>query len=443
MIKNRSTFSTGFGFILAASGSAIGLGNIWGFPTMVANNGGAAYVLTYLIMVLLLALPVLITEILIGYHSQSNQIDALAKISGRKNIGIGVGYSSFVVAMLILSFYAIVGGWVLGFAIYYAMHLIGVDASWFITNSAPRNILLTAVFLVITAIIVAKGVKNGIEKWSTRLMPLLLLILILLIIYVSQKSGAIEGLKHYIIPDFSKVLHRSILLDAIGQAFFSLSLGVGTMLVYGSYIRPNSNVVKLSCSVAILDVTIAILAGLLIIPAMFVAQNNGVEIMNGDQIIGGVGVVFAVLPELFNGLLHWQMIVPVAFFMLLLMAAVTSSISMLEVPSSVINERWGKPKPIATYSITLVISAMSLIIIAYFEQLFGLIITVATQYAQPLLGLAFCLIVGWIWKRGEQLATLTRGNPETEKSLFWRIWPFYIKYICPLLIVAMFTQSFI
>ena len=439
---NRGSFNSNIGFILAASGSAVGLGNIWGFPTMVANNGGGAYVLAYLIMVLLLALPVLITEIFIGYHAQSNQVDALTKISGSKKLGLSVGYTSFGAATLILSFYTIVGGWMIAHALYYSLYLFGIDWAWFTTASVERNLIMCLLFSATTAFIVSNGVNKGIEQWSSRLMPLLFILLIALIIFVALQPGSSDGFKHYLIPDFSKIWDRSLLINAMGQAFFSLSLGVGTMIIYGSYIRRGNNIIKLGFSVAIIDVSIALLAGLLIIPAVFVAFHNGVEIIKDGAIVGGPGIVLEVLPQLFKSLTGVQLIVPAVFFILLVLAAITSSISMLEVPSSVINERTSYSKKRATYTIAILTFVISALVVFNFDVLFDLVITIATQFAQPLLGLIFCIIAGWMWRRGEQLNTLKQDIPHIEQTLFWKIWPFYVKYICPVCILIMVTQSF-
>ena len=442
----RINFNSNFGFILAASGSAVGLGNIWGFPTMVANNGGGAYVLMYLVMVLLLAFPVLLTELIIGNYAQSNQVDALHKISGNRKISNWIGYGSATLAALILSFYAIVGGWMIAYSINYLLKLFGIDFDLIIdldsNQKLIKNIITCGIFSGVTALIIAKGINKGVELWSKRLMPTLLVILIALIIYVGMQAGAKAGYAHYLIPDFSKIWDSSLMINAMSQAFFSLSLGVGTMLVYGSYIKPNNNIVKLGVSVAVVDVTIAFLAGMLIIPAMFVALNSGIGIMQNGQVIGGPGVVLQVLPELFKSLVGIEQIIALAFFILLVLASITSSISMLEVPCSVVSEKFNKSKAVSAYSIASIIFVISIIIITNSEALFDLVIKLTTNFGQPLMGLIFCLIAGWMWQRGELLKTLKQGNPKIENTLFWKVWPIYIRYICPVLILLMIIQSF-
>lgn len=443
----RGEFSSRLGFVIAAAGSAVGLGNIWGFPTQVASNGGAAFVLVYLILTFVLAYPILMAELVIGRHAQSNMVDALQTISTKpvsKTLGKLTGYWGLAVVSLILSFYAIVAGWMLAYCLQSLSAILGFSEAtkWLIEFSQPRNLIFCAIFSVFTIMIVSRGVSNGIEKWSTRLMPMLIFLILALIAYVSTQDGASEGWKVFWVPDFSKILSPDLLISAMGQAFFSLSLGVGTMLIYGSYISKKENISVLGASVALVDIGIAILAGLLIIPAMYVALHNGVTIFNENGVlIDGDRLIFTVIPALFESMGGIGHFVSLVFFVLMSIAAVTSSISMLEVPVAfaVENSQLGRNK--ASWMIGMGILVLSAIIIFNFEQLFGLVISATTQYSQPLIGLVLCIYAGWVWSRNEILSELKQGCPEMESSLFWKIWPVYVKFICPVILVVMFYQT--
>jgi NSS family neurotransmitter:Na+ symporter len=275
-MKARKGFTSSTGFILAAAGSAVGLGNIWSFPTQTASNGGGAFVLVYFIMAFCLAYPALMAELVIGRYAQANMVTALGSLSSKgvvRKVGAGVGIYGVVVASLILSFYAIVAGWMVAFLFESVSQFLGLNelSLWLTTFGLERNILFMLLFMVFTMAIVAKGVESGIEKWSTRLMPVLIVIMFALIIYVLMQKGAAEGLRVYLLPDLSQI-SPALILSAMGQAFFSLSLGVGAMLVYGSYLSKEANLPKMGAAVTLLDSGIAFVAGLLIIPSVYVAK---------------------------------------------------------------------------------------------------------------------------------------------------------------------------
>lgn len=443
----RGQFSSKLGFVLAAAGSAVGLGNIWGFPTQVASNGGAAFVLVYLILTFLLAYPILMAELVIGRYSQSNMVNALQDISRgpvSKFSGKLTGYWALTVVCLILSFYSIVAGWMLAYALASITEVLGLAqfSQWLTAFSTPRNLLFCVIFSLLTIGIVHKGVSDGIEKWSARLMPLLLILLISLIIFVATLEGAALGWEVYVIPDFSKILSSELLISALGQAFFSLSLGVGTMLIYGSYISKKENIVTLGAQVTLVDIGIAILAGMLIIPAMYVAQHNGVTIFTeSGELINGDRLIFTVIPELFNAMGNLGNVISFIFFSLMAIAAVTSSISMLEVPVAYTVENSSLPRSRATWLIGGFITLISSVIIFNFELLFGAVVAFTTQYSQPLLGLVLSIFVGWVWRRNVILNELKEGCPEVESSLFWKIWPSYVRFVCPVVISVMFYHS--
>ncbi len=454
-MDTRGGFSSRLGFILAAAGSAVGLGNIWGFPTQVASNGGGAFVLVYIFLTFLLAYPVLMAELIIGRAAQSNIVTALEEVSESKTnifgtwikkVSQGIGFWGVLTASLILSFYAIVAGWMIAFAVAPIANLLGLSylAEWLTSFSASRNLLFCLLFYLLTMSIVQRGVRAGIERWSRRLMPLLLLIIVVLIVYVATLEGAIAGWSLYLKPDFSRVFDSSLLISAMGQAFFSLSLGVGTMLIYGSYISKKENLPKLGVAVTFVDIGIAILAGLLIIPAMFVAEHNGVQIYTtAGQLLSEDTLLFTVLPALFSTMGLAGYIVAIVFFILMTIAALTSSISMLEVPVALAVERHSVARKKATWLIGLVIFLVSVFIIYNFGELFGLVIAITTKYSEPLIGLLLCVFVGWIWRRDLLLKEIKQGFSDVETGIFWLIWPFYVRFICPLIIAVVFYNRII
>lgn len=446
MAAARGEFSSRFGFLMAASGSAVGLGNIWGFPTNTASNGGAAFLFAYLLLAFALAYPALMAELIIGRHARANAVTALQGItpnSKGKKFGWLIGFVGITTVSFILSFYAIVSGWMIAFFIEPFSRLAGADglSAWLTVDGVIRNGFFVVIFMVLTVFIISAGVKDGIEKWASRLMPSLIVILLLLIGYVLTLPGAMDGLRAYLVPDFSRVTDPELLVSAMGQAFFSLSLGVGTMLIYGSYIPKDENLPVVGGLVALLDIGIAVMAGMLILPAMYVALANGVEIYDGSGgLIAGPGLIVSVLPALFNSMGFVGIFVALAFFALMTIASVTSSISMLEVPVAYSVEHHGVSRRSSALALGAMITLISLLIVFNFDPLFDLVVTYTTEVSQPLLGLAFCVFGGWIWNRNEILAEIKHGSPEVENSLFWKVWPVYIKFVCPIAILIVYFQ---
>jgi len=445
----RGQFSSRLGFIFAASGSAVGLGNIWGFPTNAAENGGAAFVLMYLLLAFLLAYPALMAELIIGRHTRSNMVDAMQAIASgptAKSVGKLTGILGMVTASLILCFYSIVAGWMIAFLLEPVTVAFNLPAlgSWLTDFSLSRNIGFSALFVLLTVLIISSGVEQGIEKWSQRLMPALFVLFAGLIIYVLTQEGAMAGLKVYLVPDFSQMSDPKLIVSAMGQAFFSMSLGVGTMLVYGSYISGDENLPLVGALVTLTDMGVAFLAGLLVLPAMFVAQHLGVTITGeGGSLIAGPDLIFKVLPALFDGMGSTGLLVGLGFFALMSIAAVTSSISMLEVPVSYAVEAHKVGRLKATWLVGLLIFAVSVVISANFDSLFGFVITLTTERAQPLLSMVVCIFAGWVFHRNSILKEIQAGNPDVEQGLFWKIWPGYVKFLCPVLILVTLAQGFI
>lgn len=442
--SSRGEFSSSFGFVMAAAGSAIGLGNVWGFPTQTAQNGGAAFVLLYLIIAFTVGYPILLAEFTIGRHAQSNPVGTYQKIEGGKRF-VPLGFLGLVTVGLILSFYAIIAGAMVAFFLAPILVVAGAGdaALWVTSQGVASNMLFASLFFFLTIIIVAAGIKNGIEKWSSRLMPTLLFILVILVIYVLTLDGAVEGLKVYLLPDFSKLFDAGLFTSALGQAFFSLSLGVGSMLVLASYTSKKENLVRLGRLVTLSDVGIAFLAGLLIIPAMYAAAASGTQIFDeSGSLISGPNLIFQVLPALFKSMGPVGIIVSIVFFFLMTIAALTSTISMLEVPVAYAVDNRHVKRTKASIFIGVFFWAISMIIAMNFDLLFGLVVTTTTEFIQPLLGLFICIFVGWVMSRDALIRELKQGNTGIEDSLFLKIWPFFVRFVAPILILIILSQAF-
>ncbi|MCW7556231.1 sodium-dependent transporter [Endozoicomonas gorgoniicola] len=440
-LQPRSAFSSRLGFVMAAAGSAVGVGNIWGFPTQVAGHGGAAFILVYLLMVVVLAYPMLVAEMTIGRMAQKNPVAAMGSLSDKpfwKKTGAVVGIAGIVTLSLIISFYAIISGWLLAFMLEPLAKLAGMTglASWLTSFSTSLNLIAMGAFMAVTIHVVRAGVSNGIERWSKKLMPMMFILLIGLAAYIMTLEGAEQGLLMYLKPDFSHILEPSLLVNAMGQAFFSLSLGVCAIMVYGSYLSEKESLPKTAAMVTALDTSVALLAGLLVIPAMTVAQANGVTIYAPDgTLLESDTLVFTVLPALFNSMGAAGSLVAIAFFALMSIAALTSSISMLEAPVNTVCEQLNSCRSRMSIVIGGAVSVVSAIIILNFEALFGLVVTLTTVYGQPLLALLFGLMLTWVLRRDRLLNELKKGSPDMEQSLFWKIWPWYVKFVCPVLML--------
>jgi NSS family neurotransmitter:Na+ symporter len=438
MAIERDSFHSRIGFVLAAAGSAIGLGNIWGFPTQAANNGGGAFLFVYLIVTLLLALPALFSEVYIGNHAQKNPVGALSEACQDKlpRFGRWAGLFGLLGAIFMLSFYSIVAGWMLAHALSPVATFAGFNelSLWLTTDSLVRNLAFTPVFIILGALIIHQGVHAGIERWSARLMPVLLIMLIGLIIYIVQQDGASDGLKMYLQPDFSQLQDPQLIIAAMGQAFFSLSIGVGGMMVYGSYMKKGDNIGKLVLSITALDTAIAFLAGLLIIPALFVAQHIGLQVFNGDKLIGEGQLIFHILPTLFDSMGSIGILVSFVFFSLMSIAALTSTISSIEVPVSFLVEDKKFSRTKATWLVSLIVFIASITIVFNFEWLFGAIITWVNTVQLPVMGLFYFIVVGWLWQRGN---TVARGASRDLKLVLLGN---YLRYVCPVLLSLVFIN---
>ncbi|MPY89853.1 MAG: sodium-dependent transporter [Luteitalea sp.] len=441
--SDRGMWSGRLGFILATAGSAVGLGNIWGFPTQVGQGGGAAFVLIYLVCVFLICVPIQICEFAIGRRGQRAPVGAFDAIRPGSRWWL-VGGLGVITGVGILSFYVVVAGWTLAYIWFAAVGAAGdtpkAIESFFgrFAANAPLNLFLTIVTLAMTAAIILGGVRNGIERASRALMPLLFGLLVLLAIRAVTLPGAADGLAYYLKPDFSRLTNIRVFNAALGQAFFSLSLGMGTLITYGSYLSKRESIGSSALWIAALDTTIALLAGFVIFPA-------GFSIPGFDPSASGPGLIFQVLPRLFATLPGGQLF-GATFFLLLFMAALTSAISLLEVPvAHLIDEhRWSRRKAVLTITaataLLAVPSALSNGAVGALTQLPGLgldfltlMSTIWNNFSLPIGGLLTAIFVGYIWRVEGALSELLA---EHAWFPYPRLWGRIVRYVCPVAIVV-------
>lgn len=424
---------------MAAAGSAVGLGNIWGFPTQVADNGGAAFILIYLLCCILVGFPLMIAEFTIGRKTQKNPVGAFKALSNNNFFASLIGYWGVLCGLMILSFYLVISGWTLSFALEELVSYLGFSSAalWLgDLGNGFKNAIFTLIFALFTILIITGGVSAGIEKATKLLMPVLLVILVILILYIFTLEGAREGLAMYITPDFSTI-DTSLMLSALGQAFFSLSLGMGALITYGSYLKKRQNVVESAALVTAADVGIAFIAGLLVIPAMFVAQAGGISIFDPEtgDLFSSVTLVFDVLPGLFTNIGGFiGMLIGLTFFILLGLAALTSSISLLEVPVSYVIDEHNIIRKKAAWIVGGTTTVIS-VIVSYNLNLIDVFVVIFNEVGLPLGGLMICIFLGYFWKTENAILEMKNGYEDIEHTPFAAVWSFFIRYICPVLIL--------
>lgn len=428
---------------MAAAGSAIGLGNIWRFPTEAASNGGGAFLIVYLVCCFLIGFPIMIAEFSLGRNTQKNPVGAYKSLSNNRFFKL-VGVWGVICGVMILSFYTILAGWTFSHAlaeIFTFAGMPGVASFLSDTNDGFTNAFFATLFMVATIMIVRGGISNGIERATKLMLPLLAIILVILAIFVMFQPGATEGLRSYLRPDFS-LIDSSVIMAALGQAFFSLSLGMGTLVAYGSYLNKKVNVVGAAASITAIDMSVAFFAGLLILPTISLAQGQGLEVYDAaGSLIAGPALIFQVLPQLFSqigGVVG--VLFGFSFFGVLSLAALTSTISLLEVPTSYIIDEHNIPRKKATTSVGLGVLIISLII-SFNIGLIDLIDYIFSVIGLPIGGLFICIFIGYFWKTQNALKEIRHGFDHVEETWFYKIWPLFIKYICPVIIILVLLQS--
>lgn len=432
----RGGFGGKLAAILAAAGSAIGLGNIWRFPYITSENGGGAFILIYLGCILLLGLPLLIAEFAVGHNSKCNPIDAYAKL--RKGWG-WLGAMGIVSVFLIMGYYFVISGWTLNYTIASATDSIGSDFGGFFssfTTATWRPLIYTYLFIIANHFIIVGGVQGGIEKASKVMMPLLFAILVVLAIYSLWLPEGREALTNVFTPDFSKV-SGSTFLAAMGQAFFTLSVGMGAMLIYGSYFKDGTKIAGTAISVVSLDTLVALIAAVIIFSA-------GVENENGPQL------AFVAMPKVFSTMPLGN-IWATLFFLLLGLAALSSTISMHEAVTSYFVEKRGmsrnKGAIIVTVATILLATAASLSLGDWSDfkiagmNIFSLLDNFTAIVMLPLLGILTAIFVGWLWKSEDMKAELT-AQGGVDKATYPVI-RFLLRYVCPVLVSVVFVFGII
>lgn len=404
MAEERGHFGSKLGVILASAGSAVGLGNIWRFPTEVGKNGGAAFILLYLLFVLFLAMPVMLGEFVIGRHSRANTIGAYRKLAPRSP-WIVAGMMGVLSGFLVLSFYSVVAGWTLDYTLLSTTGMLSAEGQDYsaifggFVSHPYRPVLFLLMFLFVTHVIVARGIESGIEKFSKLMMPLLLFIILLLVVLSVSMPGASEGLSFLLQPDFSKVT-APVIFSAMGQAFFSLSVGIGCLVTYSSYFSKDTNLVSSAFNVCVIDTLVAILAGFIIFPTVFSA---------GMQPDAGPGLVFVTLPHVFNQAFSAMPLLgdlfSILFYVLLLLAALTSSISMHEISTAFIREQFSLSRNCAAWIVTgtcMLLGTFCSLSFGLWQdvQIFGmgffdLFDFLTAKFFMPLGGIMICLFMGW------------------------------------------------
>lgn len=444
MDNGRGEWSSKIGFIFAAAGSAIGLGNIWRFPYVAGENGGGAFVLMYIIFVVVIGLPYMFAELALGRSVQRNPVGAIDAIKP-KSVWRGAGYLGVFTGVAILSFYGVIAGWTIGYV--YKM-ITGNPGGFAAFISDPWLVsILFAMFILITAAIVYGGIADGIERWSKILMPLFFVLLIVLIVYAMTLKGASEGLAFYLKPDFAK-LNGRVLLAALGQAFFSLSLGMGLMITYGSYVSKKENLITSGIYVAVFDTMIAIMAGLIIFPALFAM---------GESPAAGPQLVFEIFPKLFASM-PGGFFIGALFFILLSVAALTSTISLLEVPVAFMVDEHKANRKMIVWIVALLAfliglpSALSQGASEFFTN-FSLLPERLTSadflshmsflFGDFSLGfgaLILSIFVGWVWGANNAADEIETGGSGFKK--FRAVWMFMIRFFIPAVIFLILLNMF-
>ncbi len=447
-MEKRKNFGSKMGVVLAAAGSAVGLGNVWRFPTEVGYNGGAAFILIYLFNVILIGMPVMISEFVVGRHTHANTITAYAKLALRSWWRFE-GVAGVFVAFLILSYYVVISGWTLFYLVDSLSGFLPVEQDFQSEfNSFVSHPWLPVAyacgFMAMTHWVVSCGVQSGIERFSKVLMPLLLIIIAVLVGCSFSLPGAHDGLRFLLKPDFTKVTTR-VVLSAMGQAFFSLSIAMGCLCTYASYFKDETRLARTAFNVSIIDTMVAILSGFIIFPAVFSVP--------GVEVDAGPGLVFITLPNVFHMTFSsypvMGYIFSVLFYMLLLLAALTSAISLHESVTAYVLEATGMSRrtaaAIVSVSCMLLGVACSLSFGPWSDfkvfgmSIFDLFDFTASKVIMPLSGIVICLFVGWKLDRNMVRDEIT--NHGTLRFRLFSTYIFLIRYVVPAVIALVFVNE--
>ncbi len=438
--SNRGQWASNIGFILAAAGSAVGLGNIWKFPYLAGVNGGGAFVVIYLAMVVIIGFVIMLGEMAIGRNTHLSAVGAYKKLSEKWAF---IGFIGVIVGFCILSFYSVIGGWVLNYIYKYLTGgIVGAEAGAYFSgfiSGTTGPIVWHLLFMILTCVIVLKGIAGGIEKASKFMMPALFILLIVVALRSVTLDGAMEGIKFFLKPDFSKVTIETV-MAALGQAFFSLSLGMGAIITYGSYLGKTENLEKNAIIIPAIDTAVAILAGFAVLPAVFAF---------GFEPGVGPSLMFITLPSVFDAMPFGQFF-GILFFILILFAALTSAIALLEVVVSFIIDNFKIGRKKATIIISIIIFIIGIpcslangpvmgdfLIFGY--NFFDFMSFLAENVLMPLGGLLMCIFIGYVWGVDNISNEISCNGKYRFRSK-----PFFvimIKYVAPVLIFIIWLNA--
>ncbi len=451
MAGSKTKFNTKIGAILAAAGSAVGLGNVWRFPTETGEHGGAAFIFLYILFMIILGVPVMISELSIGRYGQKNVSHSFSSMSGGRKVWGLMGFLPVIAGFLVLSYYSVVAGWILEY-LYEAVtnsfagkspDEYAADFGAF-SSDVFRPIMWLFVMLSITCVIVALGVQRGIERGARIMMPILFICLLVLAVCSFTLPGAQKGLTFLFSPDFSKVTGATV-LSAMGQSFFSLSVGICCLCTYGCYFRKDVDLVKDSLSVASIDTIVALMAGLIIFPAVY-----SIEGLEPDA---GPALIFITLPnvfqQIFAGMPALAYGFSLLFYVLLVMAAITSTISMLEMSASMFIRKYKIKRPVTCVIVTLVCFVLGSFCSLSFGKwsdvtIFGMGIFdffdfLVAKFLMPIGAFIICLFVGWVVDKDVLRGELTNGG--TLRQPLYPVYRFVVRFVAPICIVLIFMNE--
>lgn len=449
--KQRNTFTSSIGFVLAAAGSAVGLGNIWRFPYLAAKDGGGLFLLVYLVLALTFGFALLITEVAIGRKTQESPLTAYSRINSKWGF---LGIFSFVVPFLIYPYYCVIGGWVMKYMFCYLAfqgEVTVADGFFGAFHTAQwQPIFYCALFAILCFIIVYKGVEHGIERYSKILMPILFVIVVFIAFYAlfisyTDENGVtrtgLQGAAIYFIPSFKGITFKGflmVILDAMGQLFYSLSIAMGIMIAYGSYMRKDENLAKSINKIEIFDTGIAILAGMMIIPAIFVFSGK-------KGMTAGPSLMFITLPKVFNSLGKFGEFIGLIFFVMVMFAALTSAVSILEaITSSMMDKfKWSRKKSCVIMAASTFIISIIVCLgynVFYFDlklpnggiaQILDVLDYASMNVLMPILSILTCILIGWIAKPKTTIDEITLNGEDFKRKGLYVV---MIKFVAPILL---------
>lgn len=438
MENKRSSFSNTLGFVLAAAGSAVGLGNLWRFPYLAAKYGGGIFILVYLLLAVTLGFTLMITEIAIGRKTGLSAINAFQKLDKRWEI---IGYLACAASFIITPYYCVIGGWVVKYLITFLTGNVGAAAkeeyyNGFITGTT-EPILWFAVFVLLTAVVVMIGVEKGIERASCVLMPILIALTVAIALYCVTRPGAMDGVKYYLLPDFSRFSATTV-LAAMGQLFYSMSLAMGTMITYGSYMKKEDNLEKSVRQIELFDTALAILAGFMIVPSVFVFSGG-----NEEALGKGPSLMFITMPKVFENM-KFGSVIGTIFFLLVLFAALTSSISLMETNVSIVCDKWGWNRKKTTLMVSVYVLIMGAVIsLGYgslsFIRVLGMGLLdffdfISNNILMPVTAILTCVCIGFFIKP-KVIYDEVEINGEFKVKRFYTVMLKWIAPVCLILIV--------